>query len=511
MAAIARVESVPAPVGGLNARDSIAEMPATDAIKLDNWFCTPTTIQLRYGSSNWATGLSGWVETLMPYNPPTGTKKLFAAAGGNIYDVSTAGAVGAPLVTGNVSNRWQFTTIGTPGGYFLFACNGTDLAQVYNGTAWQQLSGASTPLTLTGVSTSSLIYPTVFKQRLYAIEKNTLRFWYLGVSSIAGAAASFDLSAQFKLGGSLVAMYPWSAGQPDNPQNYLAFLSSMGEVVVYQGFDPTQFGLFTLAMSFRVGRPIGQRPLIPAADDLLVISADGVTELRTAMSVNESSQGQSLSYKIINLINNDVQAYGGNFGWQLLLYPIGNKLIVNVPQAENSQQYQYVMNTITKTWSRWTGLNAACWELFGDNVFYGGNGVVVQADTGNNDNGVPILGDVKPAFSYFQTPGKNKQVTLVRPIFTADDTFSTVATLNTNFSDNAPSSSIAFPTTTSKPVWNVAMWNVSPWTSGTQTYSRFQAVGGIGYTASLRLQVASSKANISLLSIDYLMKDAGLI
>lgn len=511
MVAVARAVSVPAPVGGLNARDSIADMPATDAIKLDNWFCTPTTIQLRNGSSNYVTGLPGWVETLIPYNPPTGTPKLFAASGGNIYDVTTAGAVGAALVTGNTSNRWQFTTIGTPGGYFLFACNGVDLAQVYNGTTWQQLSSASTPLALTGIATSSLIYPTVFKQRLYAIQANTLKFWYLGVSSIAGAAASFDLSAQFKLGGYLVAMYPWSAGQPDNPQNYLAFLSSMGEVVVYQGFDPTQFGLFTLAMTFRVGRPIGQRPLIPAADDLLVISADGVTELRTAMSVNESSQGQSLSYKIINLLNNDVQIYGKNFGWQLLLYPIGNKLIVNVPQAENSQQYQYVMNTITKTWSRWTGLNAACWELLGDNLFYGGNGVVVQADTGNNDNGVSILGDVKPAFSYFETPGKNKQVTLVRPVFTADDAFTTTATLNTNFSDNPPSSAIQFPTTTSKPVWNVALWNVSSWTSGTQTYTRFQAVGGIGYTASLRLQVASSKANVSLLSIDYLMKDGGLI
>ena len=306
-------------------------------------------------------------------------------------------------------------------------------------------------------------------------------------------------------------MAPWSAGDPDNPQSYLMFMSSMGEVVVYQGFDPTQVGVFSLAMSFRVGRPVGQRPLIPVGDDLVVLSADGVTELRTAMAINESDEGKALSYKIINLINNDVQAYSKNFGWQMILYPIGNKIIVNVPVRENASQYQYVMNTITKAWSRWTGLNSACWELLGDSIFYGGNGSVVQADYGNSDNGNPIIADVKPAFSYFQTPGKNKQVTLVRPVISADDLFTTVATLNTNFSDNAPSASINCPPGSVKAAWNVSKWNVTSWVTGSKTVTAFSTVSGIGYNASLRLQVASSRANLSLLSIDYIMKDGGLI
>ena len=57
--------SIPAPVGGLNARDSLAEMPPTDAVKMDNWDANTTNISLRLGAQNQATGLPGWVETLL--------------------------------------------------------------------------------------------------------------------------------------------------------------------------------------------------------------------------------------------------------------------------------------------------------------------------------------------------------------------------------------------------------------------------------------------------------------
>ena len=43
--------SITSPIGGWNARDSIAEMPATDAVTLNNFFPTPTDVQLRQGYS----------------------------------------------------------------------------------------------------------------------------------------------------------------------------------------------------------------------------------------------------------------------------------------------------------------------------------------------------------------------------------------------------------------------------------------------------------------------------
>ena len=64
-AATAQVASIPAPVGGLNDRDSIASMPATDAVILENWWLNPSKLVTRSGSVSWATGFASAVETLI--------------------------------------------------------------------------------------------------------------------------------------------------------------------------------------------------------------------------------------------------------------------------------------------------------------------------------------------------------------------------------------------------------------------------------------------------------------
>jgi hypothetical protein len=48
--------SVPAPIGGLNARDAIADMKATDAVIMDNWVPGPTSVSIRSGYVQWVTG-----------------------------------------------------------------------------------------------------------------------------------------------------------------------------------------------------------------------------------------------------------------------------------------------------------------------------------------------------------------------------------------------------------------------------------------------------------------------
>jgi hypothetical protein len=45
----AQTASIPAPIGGWNARDSLANMSPTDAVQLVNWFPTPTDVTMRRG------------------------------------------------------------------------------------------------------------------------------------------------------------------------------------------------------------------------------------------------------------------------------------------------------------------------------------------------------------------------------------------------------------------------------------------------------------------------------
>jgi hypothetical protein len=82
--ATARATSIPAPVGGLNDRDSIADMPAQYAPILENWWPYPGYLGIRKGSANHVTGFTNPVQTLVEYLPTSGVSKLFAAAGGSI-------------------------------------------------------------------------------------------------------------------------------------------------------------------------------------------------------------------------------------------------------------------------------------------------------------------------------------------------------------------------------------------------------------------------------------------
>lgn len=508
---VAQPKSLPAPIGGLNARDAIAQMPPTDALVMTNWFPTPTNIELRGGCANYATGITGWVETLMTYNAQSGTPKMFAAAGAKIYDATGPGAVGAAVVTGNTSARWQYTNFGTPGGQFLVAVNGADKMQLFNGATWQQVTSSSTPIAITGIDTASLIAVAQFQQRLIFIEKNSSRFWYLPVLQLGGAALSFDLASQFKLGGYLMAFADWNIDTVEGPQSYATFISSQGEVVVYQGYDPSIPGAWTLVGSFRIGRPVGRRCLQKFGSDVYVISVDGLFPLSQAMLTDRAQDNKAVSNKITNLINNDAQAYGDNFGWQAILFPIGNKIIVNVPQVENLIQYQYVMNTITGAWCKFQGWSAACWELMGDALFYGGNGNVVRADYGTSDNGAAIQTDLKPAFSDFGTPGQQKQWTMVRPVFTADNEFSVVVALNVDFSDLPPTQPLTLPPLPPDAAWDVSAWDTTSWNSGPRTRFAWATVGGIGFYASLRMRTLCMGAEISLQSIDYVGQAGGIL
>ena len=71
-----RAISVPSPTGGLNTRDSISNMPPTDAVILNNWIPDTDTCTLRMGYKVHVSGLNGGVESIMEWAGPLGTNKL---------------------------------------------------------------------------------------------------------------------------------------------------------------------------------------------------------------------------------------------------------------------------------------------------------------------------------------------------------------------------------------------------------------------------------------------------
>lgn len=505
---IVRVKSNPAPIGGLNARDSLAAMPENDAITLDNFFPTPTTVNLRNGYVNFATGIAASVESLMVYNKGPASQ-LFAAAGASIYDVTAGGAVGAALATGFANARWQHVNFGTTGGQFLYAVNGTDAPVLYNGTTAQQVTNVSAPIAITGIDPSKFIHVNAYKNRLFFIEKDTFHVWYLPVNSVGGAAAQIDMSPLFKLGGYLMAMMTWTTDNAAGINEYAVFVSSIGEIVMYNGTDPSVAANWSIVGTFHIGRPIGRRCFIKIGSDVTIICMDGFYPLSKAFLTDRSQPQQAVSNKVSSLVSVDTQNYGGNFGWEACMYSIGDKVIFNVPKQTGKIQYQYVMNIITNAWCRFTNWNANCFAVMSDVLYFGGNlgttansAYVAKADTGYSDNGAYIFGEAKTAFQYFGALGYNKHFKMVRPIIQTAGNVRIALGMDVDFADTLPTGTPGF-SGTSGTAWNTGAWNTFPWGDVTSTKKDWQTVTAIGTAGAFHMRVVNNKTPLVWQSIDY--------
>lgn len=510
--ATARTESVSAPIGGLNAVDSIAAMPPTDAVVMDNFFAQPTYVSLRNGYQNWVTGITGWIETLMGYASLATSEKLFGIAGTSVYDVTAAGAVGSAVVTGLTNARWEWTDVAVPGGAYLYAANGVDAPLLYDGSTWVKITGISTPA-ITGVTPTTLRNPVVWKSRVWFVQNNTNLAWYLPTQAIGGAAKSFDLSTIFRKGGSLQVIMTFSVSSTTSFDDYIGFLSTEGELAVYQGTDPDTSGAFAITGVYEVGKPIGRRCWFKYGSDAIIIGADGAVSVTKLIAVGAQQPQSAITYKIMQLINADTAAYFNNFGWQGTVYPLGNKLYINIPENTSSRYHQYVMNTLNGAWCSY-GLisspwNAATFCVLGNNIYFGTNGIVAKCETGTNDNGNQILGSVLPAFGYMKTD-RQKQFTMVRPILQTTGTVTPTLSLNTDFNVVLPTGTPTF-STTSQPLWNVALWNVSYWATGPFIQKDWQTVTGVGFSASVYMQIASTLSSVNFLSNDFLFKPGGVL
>jgi hypothetical protein len=581
--------SVPAPVGGVNARDALAQMSPTDAIVMDNWFPNPAYVQIRNGSGLWASGLPAAVETVMAFNGLT-TRKLFGMSSGSIFDITVPGAVGAASVTGLTNSRWQHAMFNAGGGNVLLAVNGVDGPRKYDGNSQGGIlttttlvggsaytngtytnvpltggsgtgaqatiivsGGAVTSVAITaagsgyippnslsataasiggtgsgfnilvetvsgwsvtnisgsGLNPSNLITVTVFQQRCWFIENNTMNVWYTPVSAFQGALTKLPLGQLFKMGGYLMQMATWTIDNVSGINDYAAFITSEGEVAIYQGYDPSQVATWSLVGIFRVGRPIGRRCITKMASDVLLICADGLTPLSQALLTDRTQANTNLTYKILNAINQDVASYSGNFGWQVIEYPLGNKLIVNVPEVANGTMHQWVMNSVTKAWCRFRNWNANCWEIQQDSLYFGANKAVYLADTGTSDAGIPISVDCKPAFSYFELPGKLKNFLMARSVFLTNGNVSPRMILQTDFNDVTVPAPVL--TVGGAAPWNTSPWDTTPWGGNTPSVviKNWQGVSGLGYAACGRITLQVLQIAVQWFSTDYLFEAGG--
>jgi hypothetical protein len=370
---------------------------------------------------------------------------------------------------------------------------------LYDGTTW------STP-TITGVTDNNLSNITLFKNRIWFIEKNTLKAWYLPTSSIGGAAQSTDLSSICRLGGRLVDLDTWTLDAGYGVDDNLAFISSQGEVVVFRGTDPASAATWALIGVWDIGSPVGARAMLKWGGDLLVLTYAGLLPFAASLQSSRLDPRVFLSDKIQGAITAATTQYGGSHadvGWQIFTTSKFNAVWINVPVADGQQQ-QYVMNTITKSWCQFVGWAAYCWETLGEEPYFGSDGYVGHAwDDNYADNTSNITTTTLQAFNYLGARGVKKYFTRARPsIFTNGDPTISVG-VNIDFDTSDTTAPVTF-TGSAYGIWDAATstWDTALWGADLTIQNTWLGITGIGYCGAVQMKTASSGIQIQWASTD---------
>jgi hypothetical protein len=485
-------EQSPAPYKGLNTVDSLAAMDRAYALSLQNFIANPQGCSPRQGYRKWATGFTSTVNSLITYNSKTSTgSKLFAVSGGNIYDITTGGAIGTAIVSGlsTTSTYWQQAkqTYSTSGSNYVMMVNGVDYPRLYDGTTWTTCSQPASPAGIgqfnqldnngNAVAISNFIDILQHQQRLWFVANNSTKAYYAPVAAVGGQLAAFDFGPLFTRGGSLYKLDTWTMdiGSTQGTQALLVAISSKGDVVVFAGNDPSSSTSWTLIGQYQVGSPVGRRCTTQYQGDLMILTQDGLYPLSKYLQSARLDSTAALTYTISPTISALTSSLASQPGFELCVFPSENVMMLNIPQLTTSANFQFCFHTITKGWSQFTGWPAACFNIFNDQMFFGSTDHVALTFIGytdgadiNGNGGNNISCTVLTAFDPMtdqMRPGTLKTVRLVKPFLTTGMANPMIAIgVNTDFN--------LTPIVGTNAVYSVVggVWDNMNWDAGATTW-----------------------------------------
>ena len=425
--------------------------------------------------------------------------------------VTTATAHG--LVTGNrvtITGASEATFNGT----FVITVTGAS-AFTYTSTGTStatSVTGAYTTIGITGVNSNTFINVNLFKNRLYFTQKDTLACWYLDVDAISGPASPLYFGGIARNSGYLQAMGTWTLDAGQGADDYAVFVTSMGEVIVYNGTDPDNADTWQLKGVWQLGQTFARRCFFKYAGDLLLLTQDGLVPLASALQSSRLDPRVNLTDKIYYAVSQAATLYYDLFGWQINYFASENMIILSIPTSTGMEQF--VMHTITKAWGRFTGIQGYCWEVSGDaDMHFGGDGYVGIFYDGYSDNGSNITATAQQAYSYFESAGQLKRFMMVRPILQSTGGVpNVVCGLSVDFDTQSQLGQVQFnPTTLSDGVWDASRWDNANWSGGLITTKVWQGVTGLGFAGSININVASRNIELHWASTDYVMERGGVL
>ena len=501
-----KAASVPAPVGGLNSRDSLDAMPPTDAIVMSNFFPTVEKVTLRDGFTEFCTGIgTGNVETLVEHNAGANRQLLAIGSNGTLYQIDSGSAVSKK--TGLANGRAESIEFNN---LSIFVPSGANVPFSWNGTTASDLSitlsDSTNPNTLTGVH--------AYKNRVYYFTGSDQNFYYSAtVDTFQGNFTKFPVGLVGTFGGNLIMISTLNIDGGEGVDDLLALIMSSGEVLIYSGSDPSASN-FALVGTYRIAEPVNEkRAIAKLGGDVIVMTKEGYLPLSQVVRQDiVGNKAAAISEKIRGTVINQVKATGSSTGWQIFVSPDGDKVYFNYPTGEGTDPFnQHVFNPIIRAWCLFENLPSYVWGQYDGDTFFGGSGGKVYKITGDSDNGSDITGDLVTSYNYFNDRAAIKRFSSVQPILEGETTidFSFGVGVDLGSAAAIEVTQVSFASNLAE--WDEATWDDFFWgdTTGAGVTKRRKAVNRLGYSSALRIKVATSTQTISFISAHYTFAPGG--
>jgi hypothetical protein len=513
-------------VGGLNTVAAGIALPPGDCVQAFNIVAAENGLRVRYGEHEHVTGLTGAtdnvVRVVMQFTGAT-TTRLFATTSSGIWDVTNSTAaptltVAFPSTASNAGYGVACVVVTTAGHFLMYADEENGLYRyAESGATWTKVTMGAGVGQISNVDPKNLVSVVAFKGRVWLVERDSDSAWYLPTDSVAGAATEFPMGMKFARGGTLVGLWSWTYDGGAGVDDRLVAWASGGDVLVYEGTDPSVSTSFGLSGVWYAGPPpAGRKVATDLGGELLLITRQGLLPLSRLVVRVVDVQTESTTVKVANLINTLMSIRGDTRGWAIIQHPEDATLLLVVPKGSGDYYLQLAQSAASKGWFIHRGLNMTSADIWQRRLYYGTDNGRVCINTGyldgvtiSNPNAyAPIDWSLLTAASDLGSPVQ-KQVGTIRPLILSDGVAPSFA-VAARYGYSQEELGLVSLVTGGDNTWDVALWDTATWSGDIAPSQAVRGSTGMGTAVAIAIRGVSVSRTV-LVALDVTFTSGGFL
>jgi hypothetical protein len=500
-------------------------MPPGDCADVWNLIPSENGLRSRLGYKEWCTNLEGSTNTSLKVRAllsfsgsEPAQNRLFATTDLHLYDVSTSSDAPSSVFTfpsaGGNTGYGVGRVVVTAAGHFYLYCDEVNGLHVYaeTGATWSVVAMGGGATEISGVDPGDLVHLTVFKRRVWFVERDSASAWYLAPNAIYGAATEFPFGTQFTNGGHLVGLYTWTYDGGAGVDDALVAISSTGDVVIFQGVDPADADSFNCRGVWNMGPPpAGREVAREVGGDLYLLSSLGLLPISRLVVGAENRAYETA--KISNLFNQLMLTRRASRGWSMHLHPEDNALLVLYPDYSTETSRQLAQSQSTRGWFPYRDVPMHCAAVWEGRLHFGTqDGRVCVSrdyvdDVAFDDPGTysEVDWSLLPAFQ--RANGNNVLVNQIRAYFIGDGSAPDVE-MGARYDGDRTELPTPTEDAAASGTWDNATWDSDVWGGTSTSFTMLRGAVGQGHMASAAIR-GLSNARTTLVHLDAMYEVGG--